>query len=422
MAKVHLKTLGCRLNQAESERMARGFKLAGHEIVDLAEEADVRVVNSCTVTAEAGRDSRKAAKALVPNQRIVVTGCHSQMHPEDFAQADLLIDNDEKESLAALVMEKFGMEGIALGMDMRVNTTPQLYPLTLRNTRAFVKIQDGCNMTCSFCLTTLARGISRSRSANDIIQEIHQLTGQGCQEVVLTGVHAGSYGLDLNEDLGWLIDRILTETDLARLRLSSLEPWNFKPNWMKLWKTHGDRLCRHLHMSLQSGSDSVLPRMHRSYNTQSFKEKIDLLKSTIPGIAITTDIIVAFPQESDAEHADSLAFIKEMQFAGAHVFAYSQRAGTKAAQMEGQIPRELKRKRFAEMKALTDASEQAFYNQQASKDLKVLWEAHDKKGQSRGITDNYLRVIDPTGQSEPNTFQLLSGGRLDAEKRALFTK
>ena len=406
MANIHLQTLGCRLNQSESERMARGFKLAGHCIVSDPKEADIRIINSCTVTSDAGRDSRRAAKKHHDGQKIVVTGCHSEMHPENFAQADIVIPNADKEELSALVMERFGLEGLALGMDYSNQSEPAIYPLSLKNTRAFVKIQDGCNMTCTFCLTTLARGISRSRSADDTIAEISKLANEGCQEAVLTGVHAGSYGLDIDQDLGWLVDRILCETKIPRLRLSSLEPWNFKPGWVDLWSTYEGRLCRHLHMSLQSGSDSVLPRMHRSYNKASFLEKVHLLKDKIPGIAITTDIIVGFPGETEAEHAESIAFVKECDFAGAHLFSYSMRPGTKAASMPSQITKEIKKIRFKEMQQVIKASEAEFYKNSIGTTVSVVWEKLESESRISGLSDNYLRVHTSSELADPNELSL----------------
>ena len=383
--------------------MARGFKLAGHQIVQDPDCADLRIINTCTVTKNAGDDSRRAARPGPEGQRIVVTGCHSEMKPEDFASADLLVPNEQKEELAALVMERFGMDGVALGMDAR-KTTDRIYPLALATTRAFVKIQDGCNLNCSFCLTTLARGISRSRPADDIIEEIRKLHREGCQEVVLTGVHAGSWGLDCGTDLGELLERILNETDLPRLRMGSLEPWNFRDTWIPLWHRFPDRLCRHLHMSLQSGSATVLRRMKRCYDPATFAEKVEQIREAIPGISISTDIIVGFPGETDEEHAESIAFAKRMAFAGAHLFPYSSRPGTAATQMPGQTTREARKTRFHEMKAVIDESEKAFMMTQVGKESTVLWE-QGQDGHLAGLTDHYLRVVTDATRATPNTIE-----------------
>ena len=397
--KIHLQTLGCRLNQAESERVARGFRLAGHEIVRDAKDADLRIINTCTVTKEAGIDSRKAARRLHRGQRIVVTGCHSELHPEEFSEADLRLPNIDKEEIAAIVMEWFGMEGLALGMDVARERQESLYPLALANTRAFVKIQDGCNLRCSFCLTTVARGVSKSRHADEVVAEVRGLTESGCQEAVLTGVHAGSYGLDIECDLGWLIRRILTETDIPRLRLSSLEPWNFKSRWISLWHEFEGRLCRHLHMSLQSGCDAVLRRMNRHYNTSFYAEQMEDIRSAIPEMGMTTDMIVGFPGEGDREHAASLDFVRRMQFSGAHIFKYSRRPGTQAANLPNQIEPAIKKARYKEMKSVVAESERTFRHAAIGTVQKVLWESHGRDGRIRGLTDHYLRVV-----SEDNSF------------------
>ncbi len=403
MAKVYFKVLGCRLNQAEAERMAQGFILAGHEVVNDPAQADICVVNTCTVTRSAAAKSRRAAKRRRPHQKVVVTGCHSEVRPQEFRQADLIVPNAEKENLVALTLERFGLDGYALGMDYRPVGRLHLYPLVLDHTRAFVKIQDGCNFRCTFCLTTIARGPSRSRPAEEIIAEVQALAEQGCQEVVLTGVQAGSYGHDLDTDLGWLLEQILARTDIPRLRLSSLEPWSFKVEWLELWARFGERLCRHFHMSLQSGSNTVLRRMRRVYRAEEYAEKVTTIRAAVPGVAITTDIIVGFPGETEEEHRESLAFVREMAFAGAHIFPFSPRPGTEAATMPNQVPPEVKRRRYEEMKAVTDASAAAFQQAMLGQVLPVLWEQREADGVLSGLTDNYIRVHAPVGAARPNT-------------------
>ena len=389
--KIYFHTLGCRLNQAEAERMAQGFILAGHEVVDDERSADIRVVNTCTVTDEAGKKSRRAARPMRHGQKVVVTGCHSEVTPDAFTQAELIVSNVDKERLVGLTLEKFGMDGLSLGMDYKPLGRLPIYPLILDHTRAFVKIQDGCNLRCSFCLTTIARGASQSRQANEIIGEIQGLAQKGCQEVVLTGVHGGAYG-DGATDLGLLLERILEETPIPRFRLSSLEPWNFKYSWMTLWTDYKPRLCRHLHMSLQSGSDSVLRRMRRSYDVNIYAEKIDALYKGIPGIAITTDIIVGFPGETNDEHGESIEFIKQMNYAGAHIFTFSPRPGTDAATMSDQIPRDVKQHRYKEVKATTDLLAATYRKSMVGNMLPVLWERQEANSLFSGLSDNYMRV------------------------------
>lgn len=392
MSNVHFKVLGCRLNQAEAERMAQGFRMAGHAVVDNPDDADILIVNTCTVTKNAGDKSRRAARAARSGQKVVVTGCHSQVRPRDFSDADLVVSNEDKSRLVNLTLEHFGMDGLALGMDYHPSGKVPVYPLTLGNTRAFVKIQDGCNLRCTFCMTTIARGASHSLPADQIVAEVRGLAAQGCQEVVLTGVHAGSYLDAQTTDLGALITRILLETDIPRLRLSSLEPWNFRPHWTELWKRFGSRMCRHLHMSLQSGADSVLKRMARAYDANAYRTKVRDLRQHIPDLGVTTDIIVGFPGETDEEHRESMCFVREMRFSGAHIFTFSSRPGTEAAAMTHQISRDVRQSRFREMREITDASARNFGLTMVGRIVPVLWEEHVPGVGLTGLSDNYLRV------------------------------
>ena len=419
--KIHVKTLGCRLNQAESERIAQGFVLAGHHVTANDEDADLIVLNSCTVTSEAGRKSVKAARRR-PEQKLVVTGCHSEVTPEKFGDANLIVANAEKDNLVALTGQMLSTDGFALGADYRKDGALQIYPLVLKSTRAFVKIQDGCNLSCSFCLTTIARGDARSRPVGSVIAEVRRLAALGCKEVVLTGVHASSYGQPWARmvDLGALINRILEETDIPRLRLSSLEPWNFKCEWLELWPKWGDRLCRHLHMSLQSGSERVLRRMRRAYRAESFANKVVAARAIIPEVAISTDIIVGFPGETEEEHAESMAFVEEMQFASAHIFTFSPRPGTRAATMRGQLPNRIKKQRLHDMRAITERSAQQFRQAMLGNVQPVLWEQTTAEGQMQGLTDTYLRVLCDDARAKANTIthvrlNALKGDKFQAE-------
>ena len=264
-------------------------------------------------------------------------------------------------------------------------------------------------MRCTFCLTTVARGLSRSRPPEDVVAEIDALHRQGCIEVVLTGVHAGSYGLDQGRDLGWLAGLILDRTGIRRLRLSSLEPWNFRDDWLELWRRHEGRLCRHLHMSLQSGSNGVLARMRRQYDAETFLEKVAMVRG-VPGMAVTTDLIAGFPGETDAEHAESLDVVDRAEFAGAHVFAFSRRPGTVAADMPGQIPAHVRRQRVRELKERVAGGEARFRREAIGGEFEVLWE---KRGEGDpgvpGLTDNYLPVIASGFEPRQNT---ISTGRI----------
>ena len=393
--KIFLDTIGCRLNQAEIESQARQFRAAGHEIVDTAAEADLAVVNTCTVTAEAASDSRAAirrAKRLGAVD-IVVTGCWATLEPDKAASlpgVTRIVPNLQKESLAAdllsLPQEFFDLEPIA---------REPLPGLHLR-TRAFIKVQDGCDNVCTFCITRLARGASRSRPVDEIVADVHSALDGGTQEIVLTGVHLGSWGLDFQpaRRIPDLVSALLARTSAPRLRLSSLEPWDLDADFFSLWHSH--RLCRHLHLPLQSGSDRVLRRMARKTAPDSFAALVQSARAAIPEVAITTDVIVGFPGETDEEFAETLEFVKSMHFAGGHVFSYSARPGTPAARMKGQVHGKLVKARSAALRTVLADSAESYHRKFIGKTMPVLWEAAsiltNEGWQIEGLTDNYLRV------------------------------
>ncbi len=403
MPKVYVKTLGCRLNQAESERMARTLLLDGYQLARNEKEADIRLVNTCTVTSEAARKSRSAARPVRPGQNIIVTGCHSEVKPEDFEGADLVVANADKDRVAALARERFGIDGQALGMEYRRGRRIDLYPLVRNRTRAFVKIQDGCNLHCSFCLTQIARGASRSRPVDEVVEEIARLADDGCREAVLTGVHAGSYRHG-RDSLGELLDAILSRTAIPRLRLSSLEPWNFRLEWLDLWTSPAGRMCRHLHMSLQSGCDRILDAMRRPCSASTFAGKVEAIRAAVPDMGLTTDIIVGFPGETQADHQESLAFVERMAFSGAHVFSFSPRPGTHAAVLPGRVPAPVRKERLHEIRRVTDASADRYRRGLVSRRMDVLWESPEHGGtRMTGLTDTYQRVVAMGPQPRANS-------------------
>src|SRR6185436_721567 len=294
--KIYLDTIGCRLNQSEIETMARGFRAAGHEIVTSAEMADLAVVNTCAVTNEAAADSRgkirQIARAGV--NEIVATGCWSTLQPKqanDLPNVFRVVTNDHKDHLVTDVLnlprESFDLEPISR----------QPLPGLHHRTRAFIKVQDGCDNHCTFCITTIARGEGRSRPIGDVILDIQSALGGGAKEIVLTGVHLGSWGYDFNSHLRELIQAILRETDIPRLRLSSLEPWDLSADFFSLWEDK--RLMPHLHLPLQSGCESTLRRMARKTSPESFRELVSAARRVMPEVAITTDIIAGFPGETE---------------------------------------------------------------------------------------------------------------------------
>jgi threonylcarbamoyladenosine tRNA methylthiotransferase MtaB len=395
--KVHLRTLGCRLNQSEIDTMARQFQQQGHEIVDEPALADWFVVNTCAVTNEATASSRQMIRELGrvnPNGQITVTGCYAQIAPEDIRvlpQVAQVVDNQAKERLVELTtgvpVQPFDREPLERDQDNRG---------ALGRTRAFIKVQDGCDNACTFCVTTIARGAGRSRSLAEVVDEIRYLHAAGYQEAVLTGVHLGSYGHDLGDEQGLvrLVRAILNDTDIPRLRLSSLEPWDLSPEFFDLWQN--PRLCRHLHLPLQSGCDATLRRMLRRTNQKQFRALVRAARERVPRVSITTDVIAGFPGETDEEFAISEVFIREMAFAGLHVFRYSKRPGTAASRMRGHVNDRVKKERSARLRALGDELERQYARQFGGAVLNVLWEqitgATEDGFVNVGYTDNYIKV------------------------------
>ena len=404
--KVFLETLGCRLNYSEMETLGRQLGEIGHQIVPSPEQADVAVLNTCAVTSEAARKSRQLARKLAranPSARLAVTGCYATLAPDDVKRlpnVELVVDNRRKDLLAEL-LQPWSAE---LDGEQWRRLTPEASPHPTARTRAFVKVQDGCNNKCTFCIVTVARGEERSRRVGDILAEIRQLAFEGYQEAVLTGVHLGGYGSDLDTDLHALVAAILEQTDLPRLRLSSLEPWDLDPALFDLWPASGGRLCPHLHLPLQAGCDKTLKRMARRTRTADFRRLLDDARSRIPGLVVTTDIIVGFPGETPADFEQSLRFVEEMDFAHLHVFPYSPREGTTAAAFDGQSSAAERRARVDAMEAIARQCGESVRRSFLGTVRPVLWEAleHPANGAGAlwsGLTDNYLRAqaIAPAG-------------------------
>lgn len=393
--KIFLDSIGCRLNQSEIEKFASQFRAAGHTIVGSAAEADYVVVNTCAVTAEAASDSRQKIRqaARATSGDLVVTGCWATL---DSAGARALprvkrvVGNADKDRLVAdllnLPQESFDLEPVAR----------EPLPGAQLRTRAFIKVQDGCDNHCTFCITRIARGAGRSRPLPEVLQDVHAAQQGGAQEIVLTGVHLGSWGQDFPQPrrLHDLVAALLSETDIPRLRLSSLEPWDLDEEFFGLWAN--PRLCRHLHLPLQSGSPETLRRMARKTTPESFSRLVRAARSVSPQIAITTDIIAGFPGETEAEFAQTLAFVEEMDFAAGHVFTYSARPGTAAARLPNQVPMQVRKQRNAQIRAVLAESGRRYRQQFAGAALEVLWESTDAYGPDgwrlHGLTDNYLRV------------------------------
>jgi len=397
--KIFLDTIGCRLNQAEIESMSRQFRAAGHEIVALAEHADMAVVNTCAVTTQAASDSRGKIRniARAGVNEIVATGCWTSLQPKEAAvlpNVKHVITNDKKDFLVPQALnlppETFDLEPI--------DRTP--IPGLHRRTRAFIKVQDGCDNKCTFCVTTIARGEGRSRPLADVIADVNAALAGDSKEIVLTGVHLGSWGQDISTSLNVslhlrdLVKALLRETDVQRLRLSSLEPWDLDLDFFSLWSDK--RLMPHLHLPLQSGSDSTLRRMARKTTTESFRELVHAARAVMPDVAITTDIIAGFPGETDEEFAETLNFVKEMKFTGGHIFSYSPRPGTGAAKMKGQVKPELRKKRNRILQEAIEESAKSYREKFVGQTMSVLWESTTEYGEygwcMEGWSGNYLRV------------------------------
>lgn len=394
--KVYLDTVGCRLNQSEIETYARQLTAAGHTLVATMEEAEMMVLNTCTVTAAAASDSRQ--KVRQANRagvgKIVVTGCLSTIKPDLIQRMPGVISvvpNKHKDQLVADLLQ-ISPDNLESETILR-----QPVPGSRMRTRAFIKVQDGCDNRCTFCITTIARGEGRSYSIEQVREETLAALRAGVQEIVLTGVHLGSWGHDFSkiQHLSDLIKALLEIMELPRLRVSSLEPWDLDAEFFSLWQD--PRMCRHLHLPLQSGSASVLRRMARKITPEKFADLVEAARSQIPDVAITTDIITGFPGETEVEFAEGLKFVELMQFAGAHVFTYSAREGTAAAKMPNQVHNYVRKERNGLLREVTDKAAQVYQEKFIGREMEVLWESATPKEQENtwqmsGLTDNYLRV------------------------------
>jgi threonylcarbamoyladenosine tRNA methylthiotransferase MtaB len=418
--KVYLDTLGCKLNQSEIETLARRFGQAGHRVVSSPQDADLCVVNTCTVTHVAARKSRQAVRRLHranPAARIAAIGCYAEMEPEvlhPLPGVEWVVGNRDKERLVEVLSHpRPGRPFPPAALDAA--------PAPQSRTRALVKIQDGCDNACTYCIVHVARGRQRSRPPHEVLADVRAALAGGHREIVLTGVHIGAYGRDRYAvraeqgqprlNLWGLVRRILDETDLTRLRLSSIEPWDLPPDQIfALWSD--PRLCPHLHLPLQAGADRTLQRMGRRYSTAEYARLVELARAAIPDLAITTDIIVGFPGETQTDFEASLRFVHETGFARVHVFPYSGRAGTPAATLPHQVPPAVKKKRSAAMRSVADGLARAFRQRFLGRTLDVLWER--RRGDTDewdGLTGNYLRVHTT---SQADLHNILATARLDS--------
>ncbi len=397
--KVHLQALGCRLNEAELETWSRDFRSRGHQLCNDPVDADLLVVNTCAVTEEAVRKSRKLlrrAQRENPGAKLVVSGCFASLQPEQAGRdlgVDLLVANQDKDRLVEIAdreLELYAMPAAAI--------EPDAGPLLARGRqRAFIKVQDGCRYRCSFCIVTLARGEERSRPVAEVVEEINRLHGEGIREVVLTGVHIGGYGSDSGGDLRQLIRAVLEHTDMPRVRVGSVEPWDLPVDFWHLFEN--PRLQPHLHLPLQSGSDAVLRRMARRCRTDEYAELVSAARNQVPDFNVTTDIIVGFPGESETDWRQTLDYVEGIGFGHLHIFPYSPRSGTKAAGMPDQVDPETKKGRSRELHLLAGRMKQATLENHLGRRMPVLVEGlSSSEGRDEhwfGYTPNFLQVMIP---------------------------
>ena len=423
--RVYLETLGCRLNYAEMSALGRQLLEAGHVIASSADDAELCVLNSCAVTDEAVRKSRQLARHIArvnPDARLVVTGCYATLEGEAVAalpNVALVVSNGHKDELLALIRDHAALQGKAGAL---VGPSPSrdfsedgvcALPVP-RRTRAFVKVQDGCRNRCTFCIVRVARGAERSQPIGVVVDEVNRLHAEGYREAVLTGVHLGGYGHDHGENLRSLLRALLQDSDMPRLRLSSLEPFDLSPDLFELWTEWPRRLMPHLHLPAQSGSDAILRRMGRRNGAAGFEALAAAARAAIPGLMITTDLIAGFPGETEADFEATVAFAERVGFAHLHVFPYSARAGTPAARFDGQVPEGVRRRRCRILKDLDKKLGRVARARLAGQTRSVLWESRDPRSESdlefrpdasargedgkalwSGLTDNYVRVWAP---------------------------
>ena len=397
---VAIETHGCKLNQADSAVLAQEFARAGYRLVEQRRDADIIVVNTCTVTATADSKARQALRAAHranPDAVVVAAGCYPERAAEDLRripEVSLVVGNRSKPDLVAMATTEIAnrrgiaADGAAIGADLAPTGI-------LRRSRAMVKIQEGCDQVCAYCIVPKVRGRERSIPPDQIVDAIRRYLAGGFKEVTLTGTQLGTYGFDLdNVDLPGLLDRILGETDLPRLRVSSLQAHEIGSDLLKRWQN--PRLCPHFHVPLQSGSDSVLKAMRRRYDTDTFRKAVTAIRERVPGAGITTDVIAGFPGETERDHASGLALVHELKFADAHVFPYSKRPGTSAHHLADQTPPSDKRQRAGELAAAAAVGFAEFRAQMKDQVRPVLWETAKPAGDGfmlwSGLTDNYLRV------------------------------
>lgn len=394
-------TLGCKVNQYESEAIEELFIQEGYEKAD--SNADIYVINTCTVTNISDRKSRQMiskARRGNPDAIVAVMGCYSQAKPEEVGKiegVDIVLGSRNKENVVDLCKNLLKNKKRADKV-IAPSESKSYEKLEISNqrqmTRSYMKIQDGCNMYCSYCLIPYARGNIVSRDLDSILEESKRLSSNGFKEIVLTGIHVASYGKDFDDDISLIdvIETVASVEGIRRIRLSSMEPRHITFDFLKRLKAT-NKACDHFHLSLQSGSDEVLKSMNRKYDTKMFRQKVDLIRQVFPNAGITTDIIVGFPKESQINHKETMDFVDEIKFSKTHLFKYSPREGTRAAKMSGQVDGNIKKQRLHDLEKIEEKNRVAFLEDQIGKVLEVLVESKsDLDGYAGGYSTNYIKV------------------------------
>ncbi|MFP4660698.1 MAG: tRNA (N(6)-L-threonylcarbamoyladenosine(37)-C(2))-methylthiotransferase MtaB [Halanaerobiales bacterium] len=405
MTTVAFHTLGCKVNHYESEAMMDLFKNKGYQIKDFDEFADVYIVNSCTVTNQAARKSRqlaRRAKRQNSDSIVALVGCYTQVSPEevrDIGEVDLFIGTSNRSNIVEYVEEVLGQGAVDINILERqeLSVFEELKVDTLRETtRAYVKIEEGCNQFCSYCIIPYARGPVRSREPQLVLEEVRELVSRGVKEIILTGTHLGAYGYDWKDDnsLERLIVELVKVEGLGHIRLSSIEITEISDYLLDIMSNES-KLCPHLHLPLQSGSDKILKKMKRPYTTDDFRKVVEKVREQIPDIAITTDIIVGFPGEDQECFEEHYQFVKELKFSRLHVFPYSIREGTPAARMKEQISGGIKREYSSKMRELNEELMLNYQENFLGKTREIIIEENRDYETNflTGVTDNYIRVL-----------------------------
>lgn len=417
MKKIYINTLGCKVNQYESASFHSSFIELGHEIVSSDIESDVVVINTCTVTGKAGAQSRQAVRKALrqhPHARIIITGCHAQIASKELidmkelqSRSVKIISNDDKNLLidAALQEEECELNKMPTSVSHKNDISSLPVRRFGNKTRSFLRIQDGCNAFCSYCIVPYTRGRSRSLPVQEVIKQAKIYESEGYREIVITGIHVGYYGEDLHEkiDIAGIMEKLCGATPGIRYRLSSIEPLEITDNLLRIMADNIN-FMPHLHIPLQSGNDEILLRMNRRYSTSQFARILEDCREKIEDVALGLDILAGFPGESEEQFADTFDFLEAIECTYLHVFPYSKRPGTPAADFEGQLSKNVKTVRVSRLKTLGERKKKLFYNRFHNRVRSVLVEGkRDNKGRLRGFTDNYIPVSFHGADSYKNT-------------------